>query len=58
MWNDCDGYDLQVLTQPTGWNRKTLTEEKLTVRVAVNGKCPSISINMTAVVQVGKELND
>jgi hypothetical protein len=45
-----DGYDLQVLTQPTGSDRKTLTGEKLTVRVAVTGKCPYIGISMTAVV--------
>jgi hypothetical protein len=58
MWNDCAGYGLQVLKQLTGWDRKTLTGEKLTVPVAVTGKCPYIGINMTAVVQVGKELND
>ena len=57
-WNDCDGYDLQVLTQPTAWDGKTLTGEKLTVRVAVTGKCPYVGISMTAVVQAGKELND
>jgi hypothetical protein len=53
-----DGYDLQVLTQATSSDRKTLTGEKLTVRVAVTGKCPYIGISMTAVVQVGKEMND
>jgi hypothetical protein len=52
------GYDLHVLTQLTGWNRKTLTEENLTVRVAVTGMCPYIGIAITAVVQVGTELSD
>lgn len=59
MWNDfCDGCDLQILTQPTGWDRERLTGEKLTVHVAVTGKCPYTGIKRTAIVNVGEELND
>jgi hypothetical protein len=50
-----DGCDLQVLTQPTGSDRKTLTGEKITVRVAVTGKCPYIGISLTAVAKLAKK---
>jgi len=51
-WLGCAGIDT------TDWLGQKSTGEKLTVRVAVTGKCPYIGINKTAVVQVGKELYD